>query len=132
MSILNISRSEDKLKEQKEELEKLYKAEVRYIAYDYTEMGQAREEFYKKFDEECAYMEKNGGLGVLINNVGIANQYPQKLTELTDKECSDMVNCNIDSTIFMSRVVLKYMEPKKPWCNYQCFIWFRKYSICIH
>lgn len=112
MSIFLISRSEDKLIEQKKELENDHKAEVRYIAYDYTDMGPARDEFYKKFDQECVFMDKNGGIGVLINNVGIANQYPQRLMELSDKECSDMINCNIDSTIFMTKYVLKYMEPK--------------------
>jgi 17beta-estradiol 17-dehydrogenase / very-long-chain 3-oxoacyl-CoA reductase len=113
MSILIISRSEDKLIEQKKELETDHpKTTVRYLAYDFTDMTSARDSFYKKFDEECGLMDKDGGVGVLINNVGIANQYPQRLMELTDKECSDMINCNIDSTIFMSRYVLKYMEPK--------------------
>jgi short-subunit dehydrogenase len=106
MSILIISRSENKLIEQKKEI-----AEVRYLAYDYTDMGKARDEFYQKFNE-CKLMDQNGGVGILINNVGIANQYPQRLMELTDKECSDMINCNIDSTIFMTRSVLKFMEPK--------------------
>jgi 17beta-estradiol 17-dehydrogenase / very-long-chain 3-oxoacyl-CoA reductase len=112
MSILIISRSEDKLIEQKKEIETNFKAEVRYLAYDYTDMGKARDEFYQKFNEECKLMDQNGGVGILINNVGIANQYPQRLMELTDKECSDMINCNIDSTIFMTRSVLKFMEPK--------------------
>ena len=112
MSIFLISRSEEKLKEQKIQLEIEYKVEVRYLAYDYTDMTEKRTQFYDDFNKECLYMNENGGVGVLINNVGIANQYPQRLMELSDKECSDMINCNIDSTIFMTRVVLKYMEQK--------------------
>ncbi len=113
LNVLIISRSEDKLIEQKQELEELQtKQEIRYVAYDYTDMGPSRDVFYKHFDEECQYMEANGGLGLLVNNVGIANQYPQTLMELTDTECRNMINCNIDSTIFMTRAVLKYMEQK--------------------
>jgi 17beta-estradiol 17-dehydrogenase / very-long-chain 3-oxoacyl-CoA reductase len=113
MSVMIISRSEGKLKEQVAELKADYSgANVKYIAYDYTDMGPKREAFYRTLDEECAVMDKDGGIALLINNVGIANQYPQLLQELTDKECSDMINCNIDSTIFMSRAVLKYMVPK--------------------
>lgn len=112
MSVLIISRSEEKLKQQAQELQEQYKTEVRYLARDFTDMGPAREAFYKKLDEECQHMDKNGGIGILVNNVGIANQYPQLDDEITDKEAHDMVNCNIDSTVFMSRVVLKYMKAK--------------------
>lgn len=113
MSVLIISRSEGKLKDQVKELKDTYPgANVKYIAYDYTDMGPARAEFYEKLDKECAVMDQDGGIGLLVNNVGIANQYPQLLTELTDKECSDMINCNIDSCVFMTRAVLKYMAPK--------------------
>lgn len=113
MSVMVISRSEEKLKEQVAELKAAYSgANIKYIAYDYTDMGLKREAFYQTLDQECAVMDKDGGIALLINNVGIANQYPQLLQELTDKECSDMINCNIDSTIFMSRAVLKYMTPK--------------------
>jgi 17beta-estradiol 17-dehydrogenase / very-long-chain 3-oxoacyl-CoA reductase len=112
MSVLLISRSEDKLKEQANELKKDFGATIRYVPFDYTDMGEARTAFYKKLDVECASMDNDGGIGLLINNVGIANQYPQRLQELSDKEVSDMINCNIDSTVFMSRVVLKYMETR--------------------
>ncbi|CAE7829917.1 hsd17b12a, partial [Symbiodinium microadriaticum] len=113
MSVLIISRSESKLKEQVAELQATYKgAEIKYIAYDYTDMGPAREEFYRKLDKECGVLDKSGGIGLLINNVGIANQYPQLLVELSDKEVSDMINCNIDSCVFMTRAVLKYMVPR--------------------
>lgn len=115
MSVLLISRSEDKLKEQQHELKADHKdksIEIRYLAYDFTDMGPAREKFYTALDKECMNMDKDGGLGVLINNVGIANQYPELLVEHTDKLITDMINCNMDSTLFMSRAVLKVMEPR--------------------
>lgn len=113
MSVFLISRSEDKLKELKKELKEEFKdVEVRYLAYDYTDMGPNRQKFYEAFDKECLKMDKEGGLGVLINNVGIANQYPELFVEHTDELITNMINCNIDSTLFMSRAVLKVMEPK--------------------
>lgn len=115
MSVLLISRSESKLKEQQQELINDHKSkdiEIKYLAYDFTDMGPAREKFYTALDKECKKMDENGGLGVLINNVGIANQYPELLVENTDKLITDMINCNMDSTVFMSRAVLKVMESR--------------------
>lgn len=112
MSVMIISRSEDRLKEQAEELRKAYKAEIKYIAHDFTNVGAPKEDFYRKLEAECVVMDKNGGIGLLINNVGIANQYPQLEREITEKEALDMINCNIDSTVFMTKAILKFMEAR--------------------
>lgn len=111
MAVMVISRSRDKLVEQCKELE-AYKVDTKYLAYDFTDTGPAREKFYKDLDSELAKMDKDGGVGLLVNNVGIANQYPQSLMELTDKDCEDMIHCNMHSTVFMTRAVLKYMKEK--------------------
>lgn len=111
MSILVISRSKDKLIEQCAEL-KAYKVDAKYLAYDFTDSGPAREEFYNSLDKELAKLDKDGGIGLLVNNVGTTNQYPQTLMELTEKECSDMINCNMHSTVFMTRAAMKYMSPR--------------------
>ena len=110
MDILLISRSEDKLKEQADLLIKEYKINVRYIPYDYSDMGPKRQVFYDQLKKECEFMDKADGIGLLINNIGVSNQYPQLDSELTDKEIADMINCNIDSTVFMSRTVLPFMS----------------------
>lgn len=63
MSIFLISRSESKLKEQQKELLDNYKGsnvEVRYLAYDFTDMGPAREKFYADLDKECVKMDQEG------------------------------------------------------------------------
>lgn len=111
MSILVISRSKDKLVEQCGEL-KQYGVDASYLAYDFTDAGPAREEFYNALDKELARLDKDGGVGLLINNVGTTNQYPQTLLELTDKDCNDMIHCNMHSTVFMTRAAMKYMVPK--------------------
>jgi len=113
MDILVISRSESKLKEQTDALKVLYKDQnIKYIAHDFTATGDVRDSFYKKVKEECEVMHNAGGIGILINNVGIANQYPQRDDELTDKEAADMITCNVDSTLFMSRTVLPFMSKR--------------------
>jgi NADP-dependent 3-hydroxy acid dehydrogenase YdfG len=63
MSIFLISRSEDKLKEQQKELINDHKGtnvEVRYLAYDFTDMGLARAKFYEALDKACVQMDKEG------------------------------------------------------------------------
>jgi 17beta-estradiol 17-dehydrogenase / very-long-chain 3-oxoacyl-CoA reductase len=111
MSILIISRSKDKLIEQCAAL-KAYKVDASYLAYDFTDAGPARDEFYAALDKELQRLDGDGGIGLLINNVGTTNQYPQTLMELSEKDCNDMINCNMHSTVFMTRAALKYMAPK--------------------
>lgn len=113
MNVLVISRSESKLKEQTDGLKALYKDQkIKYIVHDFTVTGPVRDAFYKQLKDECEVMHNDGGIGILVNNVGIANQYPQRDDELTDKEAADMVTCNVDSTLFMSRTVLPFMSKR--------------------
>jgi 17beta-estradiol 17-dehydrogenase / very-long-chain 3-oxoacyl-CoA reductase len=113
MDIVLISRTQSKLDEQTEEIKKLYGVECRNIAYDFTKMGDERKIFYKALDRECEYLDKNGGVGLLINNVGTANEIPKILDEFSDMDIEDMIHCNIFSTVFMSRTVMKYMKARK-------------------
>lgn len=107
MSLLIISRTESKLIEQKKELAEIatqagLKAQIqeyeedatdaplddksvriRHLAYDFTDMVTTKDEFYRRLDRECARMDKDGGLGLLINNVGTANEIPMTLDEFT-------------------------------------------------
>lgn len=63
MSVFLISRSESKLKEQQKELISDHagsNVEVRYLAYDFTDMGPARAKFYEDLDKACIEMDKQG------------------------------------------------------------------------
>lgn len=114
MHILLTSRSVDKLKAQKAELQEKYKVDVEYLAFDYTKAcGPESREFYATLDAKCAEINGKGGLGVLINNVGISNEVPMTLDEFTDEEISDIIHCNTFSTVFMTRTVFKYMKERK-------------------
>lgn len=114
MSILVISRSEAKLVEQKNELLSAYPdVAVEYLSFDFTKSGAVRDEFYDKLNHTCKRLHEDGGIGLLVNNVGTANEYPKRLEEFTFAEIDDMLNCNISSTLLMSRTLLKYMKERK-------------------
>lgn len=113
VNLLVISRSVDKLESLCEELRAINRAiTVRYIAYDFTKMGEEKDKFYESLAVACDEMDKDGGLGLLINNVGVANEIPKKLEEFTDKDIEDMINCNIFSTIWMTRTCTKVMRAR--------------------
>jgi len=116
LNILLISRSEVKLEEQQKLLIEKYGVEVRYIAYDFTRAGAPRTIFYERLNEELFRLQGSGGVGVLINNVGTANEIPRKLEEFTDEEVEDMLQCNIFSQVYMTRAVVPYMRKNGKGC----------------
>merc|ERR1712003_449944 len=52
-------------------------------------------------------------VGVLVNNVGISYRYPMFFHELTDSEVQDLMTMNIDSTVWMTRMVIPGMLERK-------------------
>lgn len=75
MSLLLVSRNEKKLDEQKDELTKEFKVPVRYLAFDFTQYhSEQKTIFYSKLGTVLKEMDKDGGVGLLINNVGTANE----------------------------------------------------------
>eukprot|EP01033_Poteriospumella_lacustris_P013234 gene13234-9480_t len=113
MNVLVISRTKSRLEEQVKSISTTYNVKADYLAYDFTLKGQERDDFYKALDEKCAVLDKDGGIGLLINNVGAANEIPKNITEFTDQEVDEMLQCNIYSTVYMTRAVFKYMKEKK-------------------
>ena len=108
ISIVLISRTESKLQEVKSEIEKEGKTgvEVQYIVCDYSKFDKAAQDSMKK---------KLQGLeiGILINNVGIGYRYPRFFDELPDEEVQQMLTLNIDSAVWMTRMVLPGMLERK-------------------
>ena len=103
-----ISRTEAKLQDvQKEILSKGYKGvEVSYVVCDYSKFDQGARD---KVSKAVSILE----VGVLVNNVGVSYRYPMYFTELTDQEVSDLMVMNIDSTVWMTRMVLPGMLERK-------------------
>lgn len=83
------------------------------MVYDYCDLGPARTKFYDDLKVVCSELDADGGLGILINNVGIANEIPRRLEEFSDSEVDNIINCNIFSTVSMTRTVLPFMQAKK-------------------
>jgi 17beta-estradiol 17-dehydrogenase / very-long-chain 3-oxoacyl-CoA reductase len=116
MAVLIISRNESKLIEQKNELSELYGTDVRHIAFDFTSSDDSKTQFYKKLETCLATLHSDGGIGLLINNVGIANEHPKAFDEFDVPELENMIHCNIFSIVNMTTAVLKYMKERKSGC----------------
>ncbi len=116
MSLLIVSRTESRLKEQAELITKTYSVPCKYLAYDFTKLGPEKKEFYAKLDVVNKELTKDGGIGeflsycvcrqskvsafsrlsllilvylhsgLLINNVGTANEIPKGLDEMDEDE----------------------------------------------
>jgi len=115
MFLLLISRNIDKLREQRDAMVDEFSVDVDILAHDFTceSSAPASKDFYKQLDEKCAELDKKGGVGMLINNVGVVNEVPMNLEEFSDEQVADMLQCNVGSTVGMSRTVLKYMKRRR-------------------
>mmetsp|Transcript_32265 Transcript_32265/g.78486 ORF Transcript_32265/g.78486 Transcript_32265/m.78486 type:complete len:280 (+) Transcript_32265:162-1001(+) len=108
MSVVLISRTESKLQDVKKEIdEKNYEGvEVSYVVCDYSKFDKAAQ-------DKVAKAVKPLEVGLLLNNVGVSYRYPMYFHELTDSEVQDLMTMNIDSTVWMTRMVLPGMLEKK-------------------
>lgn len=127
VSLLIISRSESKLQAQAEELRELHRQyhekspdeaapEVRIVSFDFSSAPGSAEkrEFYgKQLPATLRELHDDGGIGVLINNVGTANEAPKWLLEFDDQEIAAMINTNCFSVVDMSKAVLPFMKERK-------------------
>jgi 17beta-estradiol 17-dehydrogenase / very-long-chain 3-oxoacyl-CoA reductase len=108
MSIVLISRTESKLKDVEKEIkDKGYSGvETKYVVCDYSN-------FDKKAQETVAAAIKDLDIGILINNVGVSYPYTKFFHELTDGEVFNLMEMNISSTTWMTRMVLPGMIERK-------------------
>ncbi|GKY94089.1 hypothetical protein MPSEU_000375300 [Mayamaea pseudoterrestris] len=107
MNVVLISRTEAKLNEVREEIKKRYaNIEVKIVVCDYSNFDdEAKANVTKVLDS----ME----VGVLVNNVGVGYRYPQYFDELSNQEVKDLLTMNIDSTVWMTRIVLPGMLSRR-------------------
>jgi len=110
VNIFIISRSEAKLKDVASEIAKHSNVQIQYFAADFTTMDD------NTYTALRARLEKLDDIGILINNVGIANETPELMHLLTDKETEEMVEINILGTIKMTRLLMPFFLKKNKGC----------------
>lgn len=100
LNVLIISRTEAKLVELSQEIQAKYPGvKVLHLAVDYSNFDRCARE---------AVRAKIAGLdvGVLVNNVGMSYPFTKYFHELKDEEVHGLIELNINSTIWMTRLVL--------------------------
>ncbi len=107
MNVVLISRSKDKLEDTCNELKAKYpKIDVRVLAIDYSQ-------FDAKARTKVDALLRDIDVGVLVNNVGISYPFTQYFHELSDENVSQLVSLNVESTTWMTRIVLPGMIARK-------------------
>lgn len=109
MSLILISRTESKLKAVAEEIDsKNYKGveKTKYIVCDYSNFDdKTRARVAKELD--------GLDIGILINNVGQSYRYPRYFHELPNEEIAAVVEMNVNSTVWMTKLVIDGMAERK-------------------
>jgi 17beta-estradiol 17-dehydrogenase / very-long-chain 3-oxoacyl-CoA reductase len=107
LNIVLISRTQEKLDETTKEIkEKNPKVEVRSIAVDYDQFDEAAQ---KRVSQILDTLD----IGVLVNNVGISYDFTKYFHELDDQRVRQLIRLNVDSTTYMTRIVLPGMIQRK-------------------
>jgi len=108
MSVFLLSRNQQKLDEVAQELSSKFKVETKTMAIDFTKFQRGSPNL-EKVSAAIQSME----VGVLINNVGVSYDYPQYFTEFASESVGDLMACNLDAVVWLTRAVLPAMEARK-------------------
>eukprot|EP01063_Lacrimia_lanifica_P001088 TRINITY_DN10513_c0_g1_i1.p1 TRINITY_DN10513_c0_g1~~TRINITY_DN10513_c0_g1_i1.p1 ORF type:complete len:308 (+),score=93.48 TRINITY_DN10513_c0_g1_i1:644-1567(+) len=108
MNVLIISRTLSKLEDTKKAiLEKYPTVDVMCVAADMGNITSDVRENIKRAVSAC------GDVGLLVNNVGVSYNYPMYYHELSDEAVQSLVDLNVHSTNYMTRLVLPGMLERK-------------------
>jgi len=100
LNVLLVSRTESKLVEVEKEIKERYpNVAVDHLAVDYGNFDAAARETVRG---KIAGMD----VGVLINNVGMSYPFARYFHELKDDEVAGIMELNVNSTVWMTRIVL--------------------------
>ncbi|GFQ92468.1 very-long-chain 3-oxoacyl-CoA reductase [Trichonephila clavata] len=107
-NICLISRNIDKLNSVAKEIAENYKVSTKTISVDFTDGP----DIYKKIETEL--LELDGGIGVLVNNVGMSYKYAEYFHAIPDgfNVIWDLINSNITSCTMMMKIIMPMMNGK--------------------
>jgi 17beta-estradiol 17-dehydrogenase / very-long-chain 3-oxoacyl-CoA reductase len=106
-NLVLISRTLDRLKACRDEiLDKYPKIEVEILDIDYSNFDNAAK-------ARVGDLLKSKDVGVLINNVGISYPFTKYFHELDDVSVDQLITLNVNSTTYMTRIVLPGMLERK-------------------
>jgi 17beta-estradiol 17-dehydrogenase / very-long-chain 3-oxoacyl-CoA reductase len=114
LSVIIVARTQSKLDETKAELEasaekKETDCKVETLCIDFTQFGGPETDPHKR--AVIAFEGKD--IGVLVNNVGMSYEFPMWFHDLTDADVKNLLTMNVDSVVWMTRIVLKGMVQRK-------------------
>lgn len=107
LNVLIISRKQENLDETSTAIKAKYgTVEVRSVAVDYSTFGSEAQ-------AKVAAAIKDIDIGVLVNNVGISYDFTKYFHELDDARVQQLISLNVESTTYMTRLVLPGMVQRK-------------------
>jgi len=106
LNIVLISRTLSKIDEQAKELESKYKIQTRSVVVDFSRND------VKMYDPVKATI-KDLDIGILVNNVGMNQEYPDYYLSVSPEKIEEILRLNLYSAIQMTYVVLPNMVARK-------------------
>jgi len=106
LNIVLISRNKTKLDEQAKGLESKYKIQTRSVVVDFSQQDA------KMYDPVNAAI-KDLDIGILVNNVGMANDHSDYYLSLTPEKIDQLIRLNIYSVVQMTYLILPIMVARK-------------------
>lgn len=115
MHLMLVSRSQSKLDKLAGELRAEFGVQAVTLAFDFARSNlQEEQAFYDKvLPEFVASSPVEGNIGLLINNVGVGDEAPFAVEEITTADVYDMVKVNCGAIVNMSRAILPLMKHRR-------------------
>ena len=103
MNIVLVSRNLEKLRVVAKEIEERFDVKTKVVDIDFSKDKDAQ----SRLETETGTLD----VGILVNNVGVSYQYPEYFLQIEDgpAQCRSIVDCNIISTMDVTRAVLPGM-----------------------
>jgi len=111
LNVFLISRSADKLKEVKSEIETVSKnkVEVRTMAVDFSKADKST---YQDIQNQLSSID----VGILVNNVGVSYEHCEFFHDVDDQVIDNLIKINISATTYMTKHALPAMLKKGKGC----------------